>query len=301
MLINISKPLGSFLILALVLCACGGQPATSQPQPSISEPQPTASATYPPASPTPELSSSEVPATLSPASAALTMEEHALKRNTMVGEEVVSVPLDGDWEEIRAVHAEQREERFPREVYTGNSLQVGDKLIHWEYQYGTTPQPDGTVLQDIEIRIFENEDLLLTIPMGKAQPVSPVWGFWAVDDSWYLETVASSEKPKEDPNVIEIESVGDIYQDGESLNQREGYEESFGFQTIAGRPFYFYQRDGLLGYFFDGSEYPLGYEEIFHYGCCSGAAYNPQMAQRMVAFYGTKAGQLYYVELGVFN
>jgi len=31
---------------------------------------------------------------------------------------------------------------------------------------------------------------------------------------------------------MNIQTLGDIYQDGESLNSREGYEESFGFQTI---------------------------------------------------------------------
>ena len=294
MVMKIYTFLGVSLVSLLALSACGLGNAPSKPPSSTAETNPPSAEASPSA--TPEAAS---PTPTTPEK--LSVEEHALARNTMVGETVVSKPLEGTWEDILATHAALREDHFPREVYFSNKLQVGTDQISWRIQQTPTPNADGTTSAANDILVYKNDSLLLTIPVGQATPVNPVWGFWAVDNSWYLETATSNETQTEGSNVINIETLGDIYQDGESLNAREGYEESFGFQTLSGRPFYFYQRDGSLGYFYNGQEYPLGYDEIPHYGCCSGAAYNPIMAKNMVAFYATKGEQLYYVEIGAFD
>ena len=286
--------LGVSLVFLLFLYACGSGIAPSEPPTSTAETnlpsvEASPSATTEAASPTPT------------APAKLKVEEYALLRNTMVGETVVSKPLEGTWEEILATHAALREDHFPREVYFSNKLQVGADQISWKIQHTPTPNADGTTTEANDILVYKNDSLLLTIPVGQSTPVNPVWGFWAVDGSWYLETATSTVTLTDNGNVMNIQTLGDIYQDGESLNSREGYEESFGFQTISGRPFYFYQRDGSLGYFYNGREYPLGYNYIPHYNCCSCAAYNPIIAKNMVAFYATKGEKLYYVEIGAFD
>jgi len=286
--------LGVSLVFLLFLSACGSGIAPSKPLISTTE-------TKLPSTKTSQSATVEMDSPTPPAPAKLKVEEYALERNTMVGESVVSIPLEGTWEEILATHASMREDHFSREVYSSNKLQVGADQISWKIQQTPTPNADGTTTAAIDILVYKNDSLLLTIPVGQSTPVNPLWGFWAVDGSWYLETATSSETQTEGSNVINIETLGDIYQDGESLNAREGYEESFGFQTISGRPFYFYQRDGSLGYLYNGQEYTLGYNYIPHYNCCSGAAYNPIMAKNMVAFYANKGEQLYYVEIGAFD
>ena len=286
--------LGVSLVFLLFLSACGSGRTPSEPPISTTE-------TKLPSTKTSQLAASEMNSPTSPAPAKLKVEEYALERNTMVGESVVSIPLEGTWEEILATHASMREDHFSREVYSSNKLQGGTDQISWKIQQTPTPNADGTTTAANDILVYKNDSLLLTIPVGQASPVNPVWGFWAVDGSWYLETATSTVTLTDNGNVINTQTLGDIYQDGESLNAREGYEESFGFQTISSRPFYFYQRDGSLGYFYDGQEYSLGYDEIPHYQCCSGAAYNPIMAKNMVAFYANKGEQLYYVEIGAFD
>jgi hypothetical protein len=70
---------------------------------------------------------------------------------------------------------------------------------------------------------------------------------------------------------------------------------------MRGKPFYFFQEEGQIGFVYDGQEYFLGYTQIPHEACCSGAELNPISAENMVAFYAQRDGKWYYVEIGVFE
>ncbi|HEX7620924.1 MAG TPA: hypothetical protein VF359_06965, partial [Anaerolineales bacterium] len=105
------------------------------------------------------------------------------------------------------------------------------------------------------------------------------------------------------PNTQLVDSffAGEIFIDGQSLNDLHGYDESYGFQTIHGRPFYFYKRDGKIGVSYDGQEIAFAYDGVWHYGCCSGGELNPHIAQNIIGFFAWRGEQWYYTEIGVFN
>lgn len=234
----------------------------------------------------------------------LELVEFEIQRLQWKGEILSMVPVEGTAEEILALHEAQRSNLIPRAVYATNNIRIaGDEIsyrIHETIAQGDSNLPARSSL---EVLIHKNGELLVSIPIGTSSPISPVWGFWAYPYAWFLEVAYSETIPSTDdiPNNVEVVSTGDIFENGISLNAEAGYEESFGFQILAGRPFYFYKRAGVLGYAYDGTEFPLEYTRIDHHNCCSGAALNPVMADNMVAFYAYKGDVMYYAEIGVFD
>lgn len=149
------------------------------------------------------------------------------------------------------------------------------------------------------VTVMRDGGEIYRISTGRGSPINALRGLWVYDDHWVLETAHVSETVKN--NVATHDVRGQIVQDGVLLNDLHGYEEAFGFQTINGRPFYFFERDSLVHAWYDGQEIPLGYESVPHYGCCSAGELNPQMWQHMVAFFGTRGETWYYVKIGVFD
>lgn len=130
------------------------------------------------------------------------------------------------------------------------------------------------------------------IETGPAYPITHLQGLWVYDHHWVLETVRVATDPE--GNLETADVVGQISVDGVLLNDRPGYSELFGFQTIADRPFYFYNRDGRIGFSYDGVETALDFDRIPHYGCCSAAVRNPQSWAGGVAFLGRRGDTRYY-------
>jgi len=95
--------------------------------------------------------------------------------------------------------------------------------------------------------------------------------------------------------------LGDIIVDGVSLNQQKGYLETFGFQLMNGKPFFFFKKSGHIGISYNGKEISLEYTQIPHYWCCSGAVFNPEIAENMVSFFAQRNETWYYVGIGVFE
>ena len=85
------------------------------------------------------------------------------------------------------------------------------------------------------------------------------------------------------------------------MNALKGYDEAFGFQLLAGKPFYFYLRNGHVGYSYDGKEMELDYDEVPHYRCCGESVLNPVQARNMVAFFAVREKTWFYDELGAFD
>ena len=137
------------------------------------------------------------------------------------------------------------------------------------------------------------------IATGPGSPVNALRGLWVYDGHWALEAAKISETQQ--GNAITVNAVGQIIVDGKILNESLGYEEAFGFQTLNGRPFYFFKRNGKIGASYDGVEIPLAYDQVPHYGCCSMGTLNPRTYQDMVEFLAAKDGNWYYVEIGVFG
>ena len=138
------------------------------------------------------------------------------------------------------------------------------------------------------INVTRNGDEIFRIDAGGISPIEPLRSFWTYDNHWVLETnLFLSDKPFN----------GQIFVDGEALNEENGYEESFNFQTINGRPFYFLRRNGKVDAWFDGKEIPLGYDDVPHYLCCGDSGLNPKSGQDALLFFGNKGSQWYFVRI----
>jgi hypothetical protein len=148
----------------------------------------------------------------------------------------------------------------------------------------------------VQVTLSGNE--IFRIPTGPASPVPSLRGLWVVGNHWALETILINLAGD---NVTTPFAMGQVSLDAVLQNQAKGYQETFGLQTMAGKLFYFFKKDGKIGYSYDGQETMLGYDEILHYNCCSESALNPVQAQDMVAFFARTGDTWYYSELGVFG
>ncbi len=132
---------------------------------------------------------------------------------------------------------------------------------------------------------------IFTTSIGLPSPVNALRGVWADGKGWTLEIARASG----DTNTFEM--IGEIYQNGISLNRKFGYQASFEYQVFGGKPFFFYQKNDQIGISYDGQEIPLGIDEIPHYGCCSGAELNPREYLTLIDFFARKGQAWYFVEI----
>lgn len=139
------------------------------------------------------------------------------------------------------------------------------------------------------ITVTRNGEEIFRTSTGGISPINPMQGLWAYDDHWVLETnLFLEDKPFN----------GQIFVDGASINEQNGYEEAFNFQTINERPFYFFRRNNKVDAWFDGQEIPLGYEDVPHYLCCGDTRLNPRARQAATIFFGTIGDTWYFVRIG---
>jgi len=139
------------------------------------------------------------------------------------------------------------------------------------------------------VTLTRNGQEVYRIETGHCSPMSPLQGLWTYDNHWVLET---------NHYLDEAPFNGKISQDGIVLNDKDGYDEAFGFQTLNGRPFYFFKKNGKIDAWFDGQVMSLGYDTIPHYACCSEAELNPHKFKNMTAFFATQGEKWYYVQIG---
>jgi len=199
-------------------------------------------------------------------------------------------PLQGNQEEIFAKHAIERalivsSEAFPVDGNPAITSLGENAELKAVVVMATPGQPDQTV------RLLRGDELLFEAPAGMPSPVVPVQALWTYDGHWALEILFADETTW----------AGQIFIDGELVNEEKKYDEAFGLQLLAEKLFFFYMRDGHAGYSYDGKDTDLQYTEIPHYRCCAETEINPLPAQNMVAFFAVKDQEWFYVELGAFN
>lgn len=167
-----------------------------------------------------------------------------------------------------------------RDDYSGIEITLGEETLvaaeHFDSgQAWVTVTRDGEEIYRIEA--------------GMGSPIPALQGFFVYDGAWVLETnFCAEDRPFQ----------GNITVEGVLLNEQEGYQIAFGAQIIAGRLFYFFQKDGHIDAWYDGQVLPLGYDEVPHYHCCSESVINPYPFQEMVAFFGVRDGTWYFVQIG---
>jgi len=217
----------------------------------------------------------------------LSVEAYAISAMDWEGENLIFEPLEGTREAILAKHEVERS----RLAFTFTSpVTSGSDMINAVERYTGS---------HVTVEVTRNDLLVMTVDAGVISPINNFRGLWVVGEQWFLE-VAHVEEDPVDPNAAFI-IRGEVFQDGESLNEKHGYDEAFNFQILDGKPFFFFDKDGEVGFSYDGRDTILGYTEIPHYLCCSASAFNPQAAEKMVAFFAAKGTQNYYVEIGAFN
>jgi hypothetical protein len=231
----------------------------------------------------------------------LRIDEYALQEAPQT-EPLTFVPLVGSQEDILNKHAlERSEDQHKKSFFTNGhysmSVEFGDQeLLAREVIAEVDELP-----AHVSIVVMLDDRVIYSMPAGEVSPLNALQGLWSYDGIWVVEVarVSYSYDEKHKENVWH--SLGQIIKDGEDLTQSYDYQESFGFQFLNQKPFYFFSRDGEIGFSYDDEETSLGNGSIYHYGCCSAAELNPKPAQDMVSFFAQKAGQWYYVELGIFE
>ena len=219
----------------------------------------------------------------------LNLEEYELAHSPTL-EPLTFQPTDGSQENILAKHEQQRKQVIPIPVY----LVDGNPALKASWGGGELTAMVFTDAENIPeqvVIVVSKDETLLTTSAGMPSPVMPLQGLWTYGRHWALEILYA------DPETW----AGRIFIDGTLINQERGYDEAFGFQFLSGKPFYFYKRNGLIGFAYDGREANLDYTNIPHYLCCSESAMNPIPAEDMVAFFAQRNETWYYVELGNFK
>jgi hypothetical protein len=169
---------------------------------------------------------------------------------------------------------------FPPPVFLNN-----DVLTATEAYTDTANGSSGNVTVNLGSRE------IFTTAIGSPSPVTALRGLWSDGKNWTLEVARAKG------NADNFQVIGEIYQNGISLNLKYGYQSTFEYQLLSGKPFYFYQKNDQIGISYDGQETPLGFDEIPHYGCCSGAELNPRHYTSLVDFFARKSQVWYFVEI----
>ncbi len=231
-------------------------------------------------------------------STGLSIEEHPLAQRPEL-EPLMLYPLDNlTQEQMFAKHADEFKNSLRPESYYGICyctlwvMQGSDKL---EASYG---QPSVINLKT-DVQVTRNGKVIFSEAIYSTGVTSDVRVLTTYNNHWVIELAERQELQINGQSQVYFS--GSIFVDGRSINNLQGYDESFGFQTIHGRPFYFYKKDGKIGASYDGVEIPLKLNGIPHYGCCSAGEMNPRMAQNIVGFYAWRGDQWYYIEIGVFE
>jgi hypothetical protein len=163
---------------------------------------------------------------------------------------------------------------------------VNDEVLTATQTYSdTTSGSNGQAIVSLDNRE------IFTTSIGSPSPVSALRGLWSDGNTWTLEVA----RTRGDSNNFQV--IGEIYQDGISLNLKFGFQSTFGYQILGDKPFYFYQKNDQIGISYDGQEIPLGFEEIPHYNCCSGAELNPRQYTSLVDLFARKGQAWYFVEI----
>ncbi|MGM0375038.1 MAG: hypothetical protein ACQEQQ_11550 [Chloroflexota bacterium] len=199
-------------------------------------------------------------------------------------------PQNATQEEVLAKHAGERAKVLLNPVQTVQGQPVMQALGDGEELTAVVRSSSEDPLRQI-VDVIKGNEVLFTTDAGLPSPVMPLQALWAYDDHWVLEILFSEEEIWK----------GEIFRDGELLNDLKGYDESFGFQLLASEPFYFYQRGDTVGFSYAGEEKDLPYNRIPHYYCCGESTLNPIHSENMVAFFAQQDEEWFYLELGAFE
>jgi hypothetical protein len=245
-----------------------------------------------------------MPATLTPAptqpGSGLIIEEHELLYKPSF-EPLAFRPVSGSQDAVLAKYAASKQGHFERRsaLKEGAHISypvVGDnQLLVRMFESGEEPAVRGKG-RDITVEVLQNGEVIFQTPAGQASPIDTVRGLWVDGSHWYLEITSVTNAVY--GNMVRSDAVGQLFQDGTLLNEKYDHTQTFGFQLLGGKPFYFYEQDGRVYASYDGQDLPLAhYDEIPHYLCCSAAELNPRSGPNWIGFFGRRGKTWYYTEI----
>jgi len=219
----------------------------------------------------------------------LVVEEHPLAGPPALDPLTFS-PLEGTQASVLARHAEARARGFPVTVeFVGPDPEITSigESAEWKARLTTSKQAPPEQVVTVE----RGGQEVFSAPAGMPSPILPLQGLWTYSGHWALELVDTTAD----------EWQGQVFVDGQLINDAGAYDEAFSFQILDGKPFFLFSRAGRLGYSYDGVEVELDYDRVPHYHCCSESVLNPVQAESMVAFFAQRGEDWFYVEIGLFG
>lgn len=170
-----------------------------------------------------------------------------------------------------------------------SSKQVKDMPLRLSVTLGSEAIVAEQVDSGNYITVTRNGKEIFRTDAGGISPMPPLQNLWAYDNHWVLETnLFLTDQPFN----------GQVFLDGLSIGQENGYDEVFNFQSINGRPFYFFRHNDKVDAWFDGQVISLDYDNVPHYVCCADSWFNPKAFQGAVLFFGTKNNTWFFVRIG---
>ena len=182
--------------------------------------------------------------------------------------------FDGENWNLKGLYVSDKNRDYSTNTHCGESIIVdGHTLV-------VDRSDNNNVGVDI-IKIKQDEKVVFSINIFSS-PSSGELVFCEWNGSWFLETSDF------------------VIQDGQILNHKLGYDEMFGWQILAGKPFYFFTKGGIVFLSYNGQVLPVEYNFVPHYGCCEeGSVRNPGGNDNQVWFFGTRDGAWYLVNINV--
>jgi len=158
-----------------------------------------------------------------------------------------------------------------------NTVWVGNDLLSYRY----SKEQIFYIGYPARIDVFSNEKEITRIAIPRMGPAgSPVRGLWEWQGQWLMEI------------------QGALFQNGELLNKRLGYEEIFDWHLVSGKPFFLMRQGDTFGVVYDGQELYVRYRDIIHGDlCCSAAALSVLSSTEGASFYALRDGIWFLVKI----
>jgi hypothetical protein len=216
------------------------------------------------------------------------------------GKEVIAERAD--WVKPVSVNASGTEFITEVEMAGGSYRLTRDHFDRRPFPAGIEPEVYvGNRLLSVELagsgnggglaNIYLDKTLVYQGKTGYTIPSGPTDGPWSYNHHWAIVLLAGELDPQGGETVVDH-----VVLDGQDLNTKYGYDQSYQFAVLDGRPFYFHQKAGKIDLSFDGRDISEKYDEVPHYGCCSSALLNPHVSMNMVWFLARRGQGWYYVE-----
>jgi hypothetical protein len=216
------------------------------------------------------------------------------------GKEVIAERAD--WVKPASVNASGTDFIAEVDVGAGSYVLTRGNFVRRTYPAGIEPEVYvGNRMLSMElagsgnggglVNIYLDKTLVYQGKTGSTIPFGPTDGPWSYDLHWAIVLLEGELDPQGGETVIDH-----IVLDGQDLNAKYGYDQSFQFAVLDSRPFYFHQKTGKIDLSFDGRDISEKYDEVPHYNCCSPALLNPGISMNMVWFLARRGADWYYVE-----